>query len=161
MAYTENPILEGKDFESIAHDVNENFDIINNEINSRNEVIFGYYIGNYVPAADSKYYSSTRIIDLGFTPSCVELWAANNTFLCYRYDGTAESYNIGIATRNNPAYGLYGTMFEIVENGLKVIESKDYREIPKTWTRCNYYGVKYLFKAYKDTIPSMGIKEYK
>lgn len=159
MAYTENPILEGKDFESISNDINENFNIINNEINSRNEVIFGYYIGDY-SAPDSKYYSSTRVIDFGFTPICVELWRGDGDALSVFYADSLDVSYIGIATTGSPAKGPGGTMFSIVNNGISVISKKDIDAI-RFFTKCNDYGVKYFFKAYKDIIPSTEIKEYK
>lgn len=149
MAYVENPIIEGKDFGSVAKDVNGNFD----NFKYVTETVFGMYVGNG---------ETERFIELGFTPIAVEV---------HRSDG-AQGHNVNnYYAMSDIAGGLAlngyrcesrGKAIEVVEDGFNVFfndpnSGSDYTNYGVT----NSNGSIYYFKAYKSICHTPSILEIK
>ena len=132
MAYTENPILEGKDFESIAHDVNENFNALNQTINQA--MIVGTYTGNGEETQDI-------IISNTDTPIAVEIFpVSGETSNCY------NDYYIYMAQAIKGVDCVFNgiTALSVIQNGFRVSgqTNGNYR----SWLNAN--NETYFYKAY-------------
>lgn len=108
MAYTENPILEGKDFESIAHDVNENFNALNQTINQA--MIVGTYTGNGGATQDI-------IISNTDTPIAVEVFPVDADV-----DNPYNDYGLHMAQAIKDVDCVFQgiTALSIIQNGFRV-----------------------------------------
>ena len=146
--FVSNPINnegDNKSFENIMNNVNGNFDYLNKKIDSdkteildklTNHILFGTYTGNGV---------AKRFVDLGFTPTAVEVYEQNGT-----QGNKCDTYQSGYG-----GLALYGfdcqnsnseKIIEIIENGFNVFMDNSGRMMEMT----NSNGTVYYFKAYKD-----------
>ena len=148
MAYIENPIVEGKDFESVMNDVNGNFD------NSKyvTETVFGVYTGNG---------ESERFINIGFTPIAVEIHRYDGSQGCKVNDYYAMSDIAGgFALNGYDCYGEHGTAIKIVENGFSVrYNDPGTSSYQSGYCATNEVNMRYYFKAYKAIVATPTILE--
>lgn len=135
---------ENKSFENIMNNVNGNFDYLNekidveieniemkliSEMNSR-DIVFGTYTGDG---------AAERFIDLGFTPTAVEVYSRSGIQGCGNY-----AYG-GLALKGFPCKNSEHNIIEIVQNGFKVFDDI----AGKVATNGSSYGTYFHFKAYK------------
>lgn len=133
MAYTENPILEGKDFESIAHDVNENFSALNQTINQA--MIVGTYTGNGETTQDI-------IISNTDTPIAVEVFPVDADV-----DNPYNDYGLNMAQAIKGVDCVFNgiTALSIIQNGFRV----SYQRSGYNYTTMlNNNNRIYFYKAY-------------
>ena len=133
MAYTKNPILEGKDFESVAHDVNENFNLLNQAI------IVGTYTGNGEETQDI-------IISNTDTPIAVEVFPvnyANTDRQGYRF---YEQW-MAQAIKGVDCVDQDVTALSVIQNGFRVSSQRSqYNDY--YYSRLNDDNCIYFYKAY-------------
>ena len=112
------------------------------------EVTFGTYVGQESPA-DYIGTATSQVIDLGFKPVAVEIYAK---------DGKQSYYSVyysycygGLAMTDNPCIMSNKICFEIVSNGFKVYSWQVGNGSYNTDYGCflNDSGIEYYFKAYK------------
>lgn len=96
---------------------------------SKSEVVFGTYTGDG---------STSRFINLGFTPVAVEVYTHNGK-QGGASGGLNNCYFGGLALNGHPCYQI----IEVVENGFNIgVVDSDYKS--------NQQGLVYYFKAYKN-----------
>lgn len=133
MAYTENPILEGKDFESIAGDINGNFNALNQTINQA--MIVGTYTGNGETTQDI-------IISNTDTPIAVEVFPVDADV-----DNPYNDYCLNMAQAIKGVDCVFNgiTALSIIQNGFRVsYQGSGYNYT----TMLNNNNRIYFYKAY-------------
>lgn len=139
---------QAADAKVVGDTLNENVSILNNKINAINQSLNDIY----VPQVVSGYYTgdgtSSRTIDLGFTPDWVMVWPQKN----YGHiDSGYENHPYhGLATKDINQQSSGGSNYpilEVITNGFKIFYKVGSRQNPDQQAFTNKDGIIFKYLA--------------